>query len=81
MAYILNWEGLMMMKHKGHVLNNLDGSTSYWQYRFNSAEDGKSHPYNQSAQDSSDSWSLWLGLIFTVGFLALLIITTLRSIL
>ena len=71
----------MMIKHKGQLLDNQDGSTSYWQVRFQSADVEKTRPYKQTSPQSDASWSIWLGILFTIGFLALLVITTLRTIL
>jgi hypothetical protein len=82
MSYILNWGGLIMTKSKEHVVDNLDGSTSYWQYRFKSADREKSQPDRTSRQDTGETGIfLLLGILFTIGFLALLLITTLRTIL
>jgi len=70
----------MMVKHKGQLLDNQDGSTSYWQVRFQSADVEKTHAHKQTSPQSDASWSVWLGILFTIGFLALLVITTLRTI-
>ena len=70
-----------MAKQKGPLLDNLDGSTSYWQVRFKSAECKKPHPYKPSSQDTDDSGVILLAILFTIGFLALIVITTLRTIL
>jgi len=71
----------MMIKHKGQLLDNRDGSTSCWQVRLQSADVDKTHLYKQTSPQSGASWSIWLGILFTIGFLALLVITTLRTIL
>lgn len=71
-----------MTKHKSQLLDHLDGSTSYWQHRFNSAEHEKSHPDKPSSQDTDEMGIfLLLGILFTIGFLGLLVFTTLRTIL
>ncbi len=66
-----------MAKQERQVLDNLDFSTSYWQYRHNPAEYKSQQPYKQVEQNTDDTWIILLCILFTIGFLALLAKTTL----
>ena len=70
-----------MAKQERQLLDNLDGSASYWQYRYNPAEHERQQPYKQVNQNTDDTWIILLCILFTIGFLALLAKTTLCSIL
>ena len=70
-----------MTKQEGQLLGNMDNSTAFWQYRHNPAEYERQQPHKQASQNADDTWIIFLGIVFTIGFLALLAITTLRSIL
>ena len=69
-----------MAKQERQLLDNLDGSASYWQSRYNPAEYGIQPPYKQAEHNKDDTWIIWLCILFTIGFLALLAKTTLWSI-
>ncbi len=69
-----------MAKQERQLLDNVDASASYWQYRQNLAEYERQQPYKQAGHNTDDTWIIWLCIIFTIGFLALLAKTTLWSI-
>ncbi len=69
-----------MAKQESHLLDYLDGSAAYWQYRHNPAEHERKQPYKQADQNTDDTWIILLCILFTIGFLALLAKTTLWSI-
>ena len=66
-----------MSKQERQAIDNVDASTSYWQYRYNSAEYERQQPYKQVERNSDDTWIILLCILFTIGFLALLAKTTL----
>ena len=68
-----------MAKQERHLLDNLDGSASYWQYRHKPAEYERQKPYKQVEQNTDDTWIILLCILFTIGFLALLAKTTIWS--
>ena len=70
-----------MRKQETRLLDNWDGSASYWQYRHNPAEYERQQPQKQASQNTDDTWIVLLCIIFTIGFLALLAKTTLCNIL
>jgi hypothetical protein len=70
-----------MTNEERQVLDNLDGSASYWQYRFNPAQYERQQPQKQANHNIDDTWIILLCILFTIGFLALLAKTTLGSIL
>ena len=61
-----------MSKQERQVLDYLDGSAAYWQYRYNPAECERKPPHEQANQNTDDSWIILLGILATIGFLALL---------
>ena len=69
-----------MVKQEGQLSGNMDNSTAFWQYRHNPAEYERQQPHKQANPDTDDTWIIFLGILFVTGFLALLAITTLRSI-
>jgi len=69
-----------MSKQERQVLDNLFGSAAYWQYRHNQEEYESQKAYKQ-AEHSDVTWIILLCILFTIGFLALLVKTTLWSIL
>lgn len=71
----------MIKQQEGQLFDNMDGSTAYWQFRNNPAESERQQPYKQANRHSDDTGIILFGILFTIGFLALLAITTLRSIL
>ena len=70
-----------MTKPEGQLFDNRDGSAAFWQYRHNPAEYERQQPHKQANPNTDDTWTIFLGIVFTIGFLALLAITTLRNIL
>jgi len=60
------------MTKQESLLDNLDGSAAYWQYRYNPAEYEKKQPHEQANQNTDDTWFILLGILGTIGFLALL---------
>ena len=64
-----------MIKQERQLLDNLDGGTSYWQYRYNQAEYDRKQPYEQATHNTGDTWFILLGIIGTIGFLVLLAAT------
>jgi uncharacterized membrane-anchored protein len=70
-----------MSKQERQVLDNLDGSASYWQYRYNPPEYERQQPHKQANHNTNDTWIILFCILFTIGFLALLAKTTLWSIL
>ena len=81
MFYTLYWEGLLITKQERQLLDNLDGSAAYWQYRYNAAQCERKQPHKQADQNTDDTWVIFLGILATIGFLALLAVTVLYSIL
>ena len=69
-----------MSKQERQIVDNMDGSASYWQYRHNPAENERQLPYKYVEQNADDTWIILLCILFTIGFLALLAKTTLWSI-
>ena len=70
-----------MTKQERQLLDNLDGSASYWQYRHNPAKYERQQPHKQADHNTDDTWIILLCILFTIGFVALLAKTTLWSIL
>ena len=70
-----------MTKQVRRLLDNLDGSAAYWQYRYNATRCERKQPHKQANQDTDDTWIIFLGILATIGFLALLAVTVLYSIL
>ncbi len=66
-----------MIKQERQILENMDGSAAYWQYRHNPAECEREQPYKQVNQNTDDSWFILLGILGTIGFLALLAVKVL----
>ncbi len=66
-----------MAKQERQVLDNLDASTSYWQYRHDRAGYERQQPYQQVNQNTDDTWFILLGILGTIGFLALLAVKVL----
>jgi len=70
-----------MAKKESQLLDNLDGSASYWQYRHKPAEYEIKQPQMQANQKTDDSWIILLGILGTIGFLTLLATKVLKNIL
>ena len=70
-----------MTKREGQLCANMDNSTAFWQYRHKPAEYERQQPHRQADPNTHDTWIMFLGILFTTGFVALLAITTLRTIL
>ena len=65
-----------MAKQESKLLDYLDASSAYWQYRYNPAENVKKPPHEQANQHTDDTWIMLLGILGTIGFLVLLAIKT-----
>jgi hypothetical protein len=61
-----------MAKQERQLLYNFDVGSTYWQYRHNPAEYEIKQPVQQVKQDTDDTWIILLGILGTIGFLALL---------
>ncbi len=61
-----------MAKQETKLLDYLDASSAYWQYRYNPAEYVKKPPHEQANQNTDDTWIILLGILGTIGFLTLL---------
>jgi len=61
-----------MSKQESKLLDYLDASAAYWQYRYNPAENERKQPHEQANQNTDDIWIILLGILGTIGFLALL---------
>ena len=66
-----------MSKQERQVLDNVDASTSYWQYRHNPVEYERQQPHKQADQNTDDTWIILLGILGTIGFLTLLAVKVL----
>ena len=66
-----------MTKQESKVLDYLDSSAAYWQYRHNPAVYERKQPHEQANQNTDDTWIILLGILGTIGFLALLAFKTL----
>ena len=66
-----------MTKQERQLLDNLDGSASYWQYRHNPAKYERQQPHKQADHNTDDTWIILLGILGTIGFLALLAVKVL----
>jgi hypothetical protein len=65
-----------MAEQERQLIYNCQGNASYWQYRNNPAEYQTKQPLKQENQQADDTWIILLGVIVTIGFLAMLIKTT-----
>ena len=65
-----------MTKQETKLLDYMDASTAYWQYRHNSAEYDSEQLHEQANQNTDDKWIMLLGILGTIGFLVLLAIKT-----
>ena len=70
-----------MTKREGPLFGGPDGSAAFWQHRHNPAEYERQQPHKQADPNTDGTWIIFLGILFTTGFVALLAITTLRTIL
>jgi hypothetical protein len=61
-----------MSKQESKLLDYLDASSAYWQYRYNPVEYVRKQPDEQANQNTDDTWIILLGILGTIGFLALL---------
>jgi uncharacterized membrane-anchored protein len=80
MVYILYWEGLVMRERTGLLFDEGDVYGTFWQYRNNPAEHERQQPHKQPNHNTDDTWIILLGILFTIGFLALLATTTLWNV-
>ena len=74
-----------MSKQEKRLLDYLDSSAAYWQYRHNPEYESK-QPHeqaiqNQASQNTDDTWIILLGILGTIGFLTLLATKVLKNIL
>ena len=70
-----------MSKQESRLLDYLDASAAYWQYRHNPEYESK-QPHrqanqNQTSQNTDDTWIILLGILGTIGFVILLVLKTL----
>jgi hypothetical protein len=70
-----------MTKQEPKLLDYLDASAAYWQYRHNPAENENKQPHeqairNRANQNTDDTWIMLLGILGTIVFLVLLAIKT-----
>jgi len=65
-----------MTKQETKLLDYLDPSAAYWQYRHNPEYKSK-QPYEQANQNTDDTWIMLLGILGTIGFVILLVLKTL----
>ena len=65
------------MTKQESLLDTLNGSAAYWQYRHNPAEYERKQPHEQAKQNTDDTWIILPGIIVTIGFLALLAVKVL----
>ena len=65
-----------MIKQETKLLDYMDSSTAYWQYRHNSTEYDSKQLHEQANQNTDDKWIMLLGILGTIGFLVLLAIKT-----
>lgn len=70
-----------MIRQEKRFLGELDGSMSYWQYRYNSAKQQPSQPQEQANPGTDDTWIIVLGVLGALGSLALLAATVIYSML
>lgn len=61
-----------MTKQERQLLDNLDSSTAYWQYRYNQVEYERKQPHEQANQNTDDTGIILLWILGTIGFLVLL---------
>ena len=66
-----------MTKQETKLLDYLDASAAYWQYRHNPVEYERKQPQEQANQNTDGTWIILLGILGTIGFLAMLILKTL----
>ena len=70
-----------MTKPEGQLFDNREGSAAFWQHGHNPAEYERQQPHKQANPNRGDSWTIFLGILFTIGFIVLLAVTTLRTML
>jgi hypothetical protein len=71
-----------MTQPEKHLWENMDGSAAYWQYLHKSGERDRRQLHEQASEDTTDgSGIMMFAILFTIGFLALLAIATLRNML
>ena len=62
-----------MAQQESRLLDYLDASAAYWQYRHNPGYESK-QPHEQASQNTDDTWIILIGILGTIGFLALLVL-------
>lgn len=65
-----------MTKRGKLLLENYESKTGFWEYRNGSPECERTPSYRQENQSADDTWIMWLWILGTIGFLALLAKTT-----
>ena len=70
-----------MARQERRLLDNLDGSAAYWQYRYNAATYERKQPDKQADQNTDGTWIIFLGILVTMGFLGLLAATVIWGVL
>ena len=71
-----------MTEPEEHVWKDMDGSAAYWEYLHSSGEGDRQHLYRQASEHTmAGSGIMMFAILFTIGFLALLTIATLRNML
>ena len=66
-----------MRKRVGQLVDSWDVNATFWQCRNNPADYEMQQPNKQVSYNTDDTWIIWLGIVFTIGFLVLLATTTL----
>ena len=68
-----------MRKRRGQLVDNWDVNATFLQYRNNPAEYEMQQPHEQASHNTDDTWIIFLCILVTIGFLALLAKTTVCS--
>ena len=62
-----------MAKQESKLLDYLDSSAAYWQYRHNPEYETK-QPYEQAKRNTDDTWIMLIGIVGIIGFIVLLVL-------
>ena len=65
-----------MSKQESKLLDYLDASAAYWQYRHNPEYESK-QPHEQANRNADDTWIMLIGIVGIIGFIVLLVLKTL----
>jgi len=63
-----------MSKQESKLLDYLDASAAYWQYRHNPGENQRKQPHEQANRNSDDTWIMLIGIVGIIGFIVLLVL-------